>query len=100
MFPAFNPPSWISGFRLCRAESTITPLCCWTPNMLGLPLKSRFYPFYNLSYKYFRFIGRHLGFPASLMLDRIHNNSIVLLDPENVGVAVEIAFLSILQSEL
>ena len=41
-----------------------------------------------------------LDFRLPLMSGGIQNNSIVLLDPENVGIAVEIAFLSSRQAEL
>ena len=63
-------------------------------------MKSRFYLVYKLRYKYFRFGGRHLGFPTSGYADSINISFFEFLDPENMGVANEIASLSSLQAEI
>src|SRR5664279_4592341 len=85
-FGHYWPPSWISDFRFGRTALELSRLSCWTPKMWGLPLKSRFYLVYKLRYKYFRFIGRHLGFPTSGLVGQYFQWVRWIAGPRNCGV--------------
>ena len=62
VFPVSGPPYWFFHFQFGTAGSPLTALNCWTSKTQVQPLEFRFYVYYKLRYRYFRFIGRHLGF--------------------------------------
>ena len=49
---------------------------------------------------YFRLMAAMFGLPNTPMSESIQISLIVLLDPENVGVAIGISLLSYLQAEI
>ena len=69
-------------------------------------LKPRVYLLYNVTYNCFRFSGRHLKFPVWANIggyrpksDGVGNESSVSSDPENLGITVETACLSVVERE-
>ena len=49
---------------------------------------------------YFRLMAAIFDLPVTPTSESIYNSSTVLLDPENVGVAVGISLLSLIQAEI
>ncbi len=53
-----------------------------------------------MKYKYFRFGGRHLGLSTSGYIGIIGDITAQLVEPENIGEAVEIVFLSTVLADI
>ena len=64
VFPLWEPPSWISDFRLHHTVWKIASLSSWTKQMWVVPLELCSYLAYNLSYCFLitAICSRHLGF--------------------------------------
>ena len=89
---------------LHRAVISILSLHCLTRKTWVQPLEFRFNHVYELRYRtvhlYFRLMAAIFDLPVTPTSASIHTSITVLLDPENVGVAVGVLLLFHIEAEI
>ena len=80
----------------------LSPLCCWIPQNMevadGISLIIYIQVKIDLLHKYFWLTAVIFDLPVSPTSESIHNSSIVLLDPEPIGISLLTYLLSIIIS--
>ena len=85
-------------FRLIQLNENYVDYC--HENISTIICEFHFYVTAKLRYNYVRFDGRHIGILASGYIQHCSHRCVGKLDPENVGVAVGISFLSHIGAEI